>query len=840
MTDYTPVSTGLDRLGTIEAYATPDQLKEARAYAAALQFGHGQQPVKHWTQGLSNMVASLMGGYQAGQTNRAENSRIQRESAAGVPDIGTPGAPPPVAKHADAGDAGATPTAYAPGSSLDDVYTNAVAKIESGGNPRNVTGSNRGLMQFGPEEERKYGITNWQDPDQQTAALAKERADHHARLVKALGRAPTPSELYLTHQQGPAGGPALLAGDPNEPAWKAIRPYYKSDRMAQLAISGNIPSDSPLKQVPVDRISKGTFAALWDAKYNRFAGRAGGGQPPVAPDGPSAGSALAFAGVPANPGGGPDDATSGWLKSLDAGVAPGATAAPGDPESMASALTPVGQRAPAAPPSGQLQPPGAGAPPPGVFPQRAIMSREKLQTILSSPDSRVSQGQKDLAMKMYIEQFQPQQFKGTFGTWTMGTDGKPYFQSDLLKSKEESGGHSQERLETIEMDPSGRPVRRRVGTGAPEVPAATAPAAVPSAAPTTVPSLKPGSLKYDDNPNPPPKPQSLNEAPGEAGPVLSDAAPIGGPGDQLALNGPPPVEGEEPKARAFTPEDTGMLATKPPAPVNQKVAQAAIDPEFKKFIDEGNAIDREQKNKLEYDKGENESYKKDFTDTMGLGERAEQSIPQLSMMRKIIEDPKFQQGYFANPQVAVQKLKAAFGIDPSAARANETFEKLASGQILGDLKVQTQGLGQIRVAEIQLAEKAFANRHNTLEANRAVLNIAIRAHQQMAGMAEMVGQYARGVRWDAQGNPKVDRNGNAILDPNPPTNEGLKNLKKMYLKNNPLYKPEEIEHINKIFEEDKRYGSASSGAKTGGKPLVAEPKPKEPPAPPEGGTLRQR
>src|SRR3954465_599403 len=106
MVDYTPVATGLDGLGTIEAYATPDQLKEARAYAAALQFGHGQQPVKHWTQGLSNMVASLMGGYQAGQTNRAENSRIQRESAAGVPDIGTPGAPPPVAKHADTGDAG--------------------------------------------------------------------------------------------------------------------------------------------------------------------------------------------------------------------------------------------------------------------------------------------------------------------------------------------------------------------------------------------------------------------------------------------------------------------------------------------------------------------------------------------------------------------------------------------------------------------------------------------------------------------------------------------------------------------------------------------------------------
>ena len=99
---------------------------------------------------------------------------------------------------------------------------------------------------------------NRTDPAAQAAALAAERAHHTPILAKALGRDPTPGELYLMHQQGIAGGPALLGADPNTPAWQVIRPYYKSDAIAQKAITGNIPRGSPLHGM--------------DPEFNRYRG----------------------------------------------------------------------------------------------------------------------------------------------------------------------------------------------------------------------------------------------------------------------------------------------------------------------------------------------------------------------------------------------------------------------------------------------------------------------------------------------------------------------------------------------------------------------------------------
>jgi len=89
-----------------------------------------------------------------------------------------------------------------------DPYTARLFQIESGGDPNAATGSNRGLGQFGPAEERQFGLSdaNRTDPDAQAAAVAREAQLHGQVLARALGRDPTPGELYLTHQQGIAGG----------------------------------------------------------------------------------------------------------------------------------------------------------------------------------------------------------------------------------------------------------------------------------------------------------------------------------------------------------------------------------------------------------------------------------------------------------------------------------------------------------------------------------------------------------------------------------------------------------------------------------------------------------
>jgi hypothetical protein len=176
-------------------------------------------------------------------------------------------------------------------------YVDRLFHIESGGNPNSVTGSNRGLGQFGPQEEARYGITdgNRGSYDAQAAAVAREAAEHSAVLQRALGRPPTASELYLTHQQGQAGGPALLTASPDQPAWMAIRPYYKSDAIAQKAISGNIPSDHPLYRTDVNQISAGDFRNLWTSK---FEGGKGSGHTAVAAAPAAGGTAASGGGVP--------------------------------------------------------------------------------------------------------------------------------------------------------------------------------------------------------------------------------------------------------------------------------------------------------------------------------------------------------------------------------------------------------------------------------------------------------------------------------------------------------------------------------------------------------------
>lgn len=156
-------------------------------------------------------------------------------------------------------------------------YLGQLFQIEGGGNPNAPpTGSNRGMGQFSPDLEKKYGITdqNRTDPAAQTRAVQMEAAEHYPILQKALGRAPTAGELYLTHQQGVAGGPALMTASQDQPAWMAIRPYYKSDAIAKQAISGNIPSNHALYRSDVNGITAGDFRNLWVSRFDGGTGAA--------------------------------------------------------------------------------------------------------------------------------------------------------------------------------------------------------------------------------------------------------------------------------------------------------------------------------------------------------------------------------------------------------------------------------------------------------------------------------------------------------------------------------------------------------------------------------------
>lgn len=114
----------------------------------------------------------------------------------------------------DAAAAVSMPKAIAP-----DDYFGRLRQIESGGNDRAVNPGSRasGRYQFIPSTARQYGITDPFDVNQQETAVRRFTEDNRRQLAKALGRAPTPGELYLAHQQG-AGGAIKLLSNPDADA----------------------------------------------------------------------------------------------------------------------------------------------------------------------------------------------------------------------------------------------------------------------------------------------------------------------------------------------------------------------------------------------------------------------------------------------------------------------------------------------------------------------------------------------------------------------------------------------------------------------------------------------
>jgi len=123
-------------------------------------------------------------------------------------------------------------------------------QIESGGNPNAGAGSGHvGAGQFSPSTARAVGITDRGDFTQSVYGIQRYAAMNRPILEKALGREPTDAELYLAHQQGPAGASKLLAN----PEARA------GDLVGDAAIRGN--GGDP--NAPAS-----AFTAKWTAKFN--------------------------------------------------------------------------------------------------------------------------------------------------------------------------------------------------------------------------------------------------------------------------------------------------------------------------------------------------------------------------------------------------------------------------------------------------------------------------------------------------------------------------------------------------------------------------------------------
>lgn len=356
-------------LGTPTGYATPEQIAQIRQQASAMQ-AFPKEGIHHWTQGLAYLLNVIQGNREATMARGSEASGRRQGADAisqiyapylapgggssSAPSGGPSGAPSgATGPRADAGD-GHDPTAY----------INRLFQVESSGNPDAVTGSNRGLAQFSPDLEQRYGITdaNRTDPHAQMNAVIREQQEHAPILRSALGRDPTPGEQYLMHQQGIAGGPALLTANPDQPAWRVLRPFYSSDAIAKSAVTGNLPKDSGLKGNDVNTITAGQFSNYWKQKFEGGMGRMAAAAAPGAITAPVSSSMPTVPPAPIPPGGAPPEPVPVPNQPGSPGAPPVrmAYAGPGTPPGMLPSPIAGGQIPGAMPPSGAPGAPNVG------------------------------------------------------------------------------------------------------------------------------------------------------------------------------------------------------------------------------------------------------------------------------------------------------------------------------------------------------------------------------------------------------------------------------------------------------------------------------------------------
>lgn len=815
-------------LPTPADYATAEQLRSIREMAKALAQGNHQQPVvRHWSQGMSNLLGSVIGNYQMADAGRRErgsqlhdNSRVLRtggeQPAGGAPAAGAK----PMGYAADNG------VASAPVSNdLDDyLYRTRRAESNFDNNAKNPRSSATGPDQF----IDSTWLANFD-------ATFPERAHLPAAEKLALRRdADTSTQVNRTFT---AGNEKVLsaAGIPVNDVTRYGAHFFGSGDFPKVWAA---PDNVPIGQVVQPR----TMAAnphlqnMTVGQAKAWLGRKMGGAAPARPGpqaaapvlpflgadppdtgmaGGTASPALAFSGKPINEAGG-DDPQGAIVRALAAGgrgggVAPGNPTVPGVPGGAVRAARPAEGT------------PGAGVTlhvDPNLAPTRPRISREDFVNTMAS--THVSPELKQATLQAYLSQNQPvdvattggrvvldprdprkQQFHPEVKWGTTKLPGGLEIDSPMVLTPSAAPGGPQ--VKYLDQAPSGAQAR----PGVPGI----APAAAP-AAPGSDPDLDSAPLlKFA------PDGVELPAEGGAAGPEAGGGAlPYGAAGQAAAA--------------------TAAAVEPPQAPAGTQVAQARLPQRALDLYEQGVQLETDRKFRTEHSEKAAQNYAKEYDSIRQAGRLAQQNTAVIKTAQQLLEDPRFVTGAFSGVRLDINRLRALVSQNPEWAAPTEIFDKIIAGNTLEDMKIILQGLGQVRVAEINLLSQATANRNNTLPANRAVLQIMQRAHDRAADISKFATAYAQGIRWDKDGNPYRASAQPTGLD------YGFDAVRQRYLDKHPLFTDQEIANYGKFLKADpKAAANAKKALAESAKVYSPESKPvgKKPPAPgndlPPGATL---
>ncbi|TYL72052.1 transglycosylase SLT domain-containing protein [Bradyrhizobium cytisi] len=156
---------------------------------------------------------------------------------------------------------------------LDFTFMKAVAKVESGFDPKQRTGSYIGLFQLSKYEFGKFGSGDILNPRDNAVAAAYKIITEGILFEWVTHRKPDLNDLYLIHQQGWEGAAEHLS-QPNRIAWKSMcassEGREKGEKWCRRAIWGNtLPAVKGVWK-SVEKLTSEAFVGMWRERVAYF------------------------------------------------------------------------------------------------------------------------------------------------------------------------------------------------------------------------------------------------------------------------------------------------------------------------------------------------------------------------------------------------------------------------------------------------------------------------------------------------------------------------------------------------------------------------------------------
>jgi hypothetical protein len=824
-------------------YMTPEAMKQMREMATALMPGGGvQQPVHHWTQGLSNMANALVGARLLNKVNAQQ--RMSQVYDAGHqysdfqnwlrqnPGVWKPGGPTtgnaPTTSNAPTSPLSFAPegdTAAAPGGD------HAIERAAAVGGPWDRT-------RFGPELDQSPALrmkilrimANEQGRHPQgTQAIAESLMNRANLYGTSLARQATwfTQGGYYDDRKHPGG----IAVE-NDPDHYAILSRSLNNALGGADTTGYATDNASGKFARDEERTRKFIRTVPNINGETFF-RPGWGAP---------GAAAKYEAIP----------TGALAYGEDQAAAPSPQAAKTarDAVQMAGATgrgvpTPGVMTAPGVPQTRPVVPNQGGAPmaapfmQPGAFPFHIPVSPDDFTNAQAS--GWLSPEQKAVQQQLFLSQGQPitvPTFGGNIAVWR---DRNGQMHQQYIPSPQSLDVEGVGKMPYIYVPDPNSPTGMRAepqpigGGGASSsqpTPGGPQPPIVGPAQGTSKleqrarelqqqPQRAPGLPQFVP-PSPPPKAA-------ERPPTAPATAPPTAPAPAKALPyAEPDADVEPPQQRLQIPKAPEAKVEEPKA---VKVAQStepkyAIPDYVRRLIQEKGTLSAEQEMKKGLATGAAKSLTDDYSHTISAGQASSQMLAgPIRTMWTALNSPNFYSGFGGDVVLRLKQVGAALGFK-NAAEATELFKKAQADLSLDGLrqKLGGWGAGQIRLAEIHLVNNANANINNSIAANKVLMQIAERVAQRSQQMALDTQDYA------AHHGGMVDPNWRLLMQ-------------QVYNGDtNPLFSDEEIQNMYNEMSADPYYKmpevQGGKGAKGGPAPTgpgAMKPGTFTPPPPPPPG-----